>query len=215
MYERLNRDSWEALDRISRKWIDRFYNNPDPLVLDPFVVREFVDWIYSISGLTSPDVLIADSPVHAQELANEFCLRNNIEHTKRYFQPSETIGVSNYAFMAYNEYMRSIGLDRNKNLDDYQRFYDLNIYEAIQLEEVCVITRMPKYVRSVVRDGVHVLHCSEGPAIEFIDGFSVYFLDGLQVSRKELFPEMFTHETCKLIVNNTNNSINESNKQYE
>jgi internalin A len=62
----------------------------------------------------------------------------------------------------------------------------------IQFEGVCLVANMPI---SIKRDSQNRLHAENGPAIEWADGYKLYFYHGVAVPEKWiLHPEKLTKE---------------------
>lgn len=180
MLEKLTPEMESKIIPTRDYWINKFYFNPNPLDLDEAKTTEFVNWVYSLAKLEPPKVVIASSPLHAQNIANE--LGGFPKGT--YNTPSSAIGISNYGWVAYYDFFTQIEVINHSDFNRYKEYSDLNIYDSIQFEKLCIVTKLPSTVKSTIRNGVRVPHCADGPAIQFEDGFSIYFWNGAIVPEK-------------------------------
>lgn len=164
---------------VRDKWMNKFYFNPNPLELDEKKAVEFVNWIYSLAWLESPKVMIAKSPLHAQKILKDL----GKSQIASKFPPS-AIGIRNYGWIADWDFFTQIDAMNHEEFNRYKEYSELNIYDSIELENLCILIKMPSVVKSTVHNGIRVPHCEDGPAIEFEDGFKIYFQNGEIVSKK-------------------------------
>jgi hypothetical protein len=70
--------------------------------------------------------------------------------------------------------MKEIGIKIDNNFDNLSEFLTLGIYDNIQLENAVIICEKPiKVIRANSK-----LHNPNGPAIEWKDGYKLYFING-------------------------------------
>jgi hypothetical protein len=185
MLTELSKEQEALIPVVRDEWINKFYENPDPTQLDENLATEFVNWVYSLSNYKAPKVIFADSPVHAQQIANDLAKEvEGKEYKKRYFEPSSAIGITNFSWVAFYDYFTRIGVINHDEFNKYKEYSNLNIYDSIMLQDVCIVTRLPISVKSTVFRGNRVPHCEDGSAIEFKDGFKMYFWNGMIVPEK-------------------------------
>jgi hypothetical protein len=183
MLTELSPEQQELIPVVRDEWISRVYFNSDPLSLDESEATKFIEWVYSLAKFSAPIVMFADSPLHAQKIVNELYEKEGKTPSSSYHEPSSTVGVINYSWVAFYDYFTRIGVIDNEKFNQYKKWSELNIYDTIMLQDVCVVTRMPKTIKSTIYRDVRVPHSANGAAIEFVDGYSVYFWNGTIVAK--------------------------------
>jgi len=66
----------------------------------------------------------------------------------------------------------------DEKFNKYKELLECNMYDMIQLEDHCIVSRMPNMIK---RNDQHALHCTNGPAITFVDGYSQYYINGRNI----------------------------------
>ena len=163
--------------------------------------EEYIKLVYSLDDDSSEEkrnslkFIYVESPFQIQEYLNLYasCLTLNknpdiafddetIEHAKknsRYYSLSYYTSLSNYTWISFFKYFERIGVLQNDLFKKYSDlFIDSNIYEWAKLEDRAIICRKPKYIK---RDEQGRLHCTNGPAVEWINGDVHYFVKGIEV----------------------------------
>jgi hypothetical protein len=176
----------EALIPVVRdEWINRAYKGLNPNDIDEKKVKSAVHWIYKKSDLPKPMVIITDSPKAAQDAANELYKKHVDPSAKRqYFPFSDSLSVSDFRWVAFYDYFTRIGVLQDKTFNKYMEYTKLGIYDTIKLHDVCIVVKMPEYVKSTIVRDVRVPHSEDSPAVKFIDGDSYYFWNGTLVPEK-------------------------------
>ena len=73
----------------------------------------------------------------------------------------------------------------------YCEVLELGIYDSIQLNGFCIVSKLP----TIVKRKMTKLHSDNSPAIEFGDNYKLYFWNGTCVSEKLIMtPELITKE---------------------
>ena len=179
MLTELTQEQEQLIPVVRDEWINKFYSNSSPTDLDEAKATEFVAWVYGLSNYKAPKVLFADSPLQAQQIANDLAKEvEGTEYKKRYFEPSSAIGITNFSWVAFYDYFTRIGVINHDEFNKYKEYSNLNIYDSIMLQDVCIVTRLPISIKSTVFRGNKVPHSQDSPAIEFKDGFKMYFWNG-------------------------------------
>lgn len=182
---KLSSDQEQLISAVCNEWIGKLYSNPNPTYLDEEKATEFVNWVYLLSNYKPPQVLFADSPLQAQKIANDLAKEEEgDEYKPRYFEPCTAIGINNFSWVSFYDYFTRIGVINNNDFNRYKEYSKLNIYDSIMLEDVCIVTRLPISVKSTVLNGNRIPHSSDCPAIEFADGFKMYFWNGTRIPEK-------------------------------
>ena len=105
-------------------------------------------------------------------------VRNNVSPNVTYFVPSYVNGWSDSYFAAYVAYFLAIPgaitTDRS-DCERYVRFLRCGTSYAIYLRGTAIVSRRPELVK---RHTAGLLHCTDGPAVRYRDGYSVYAIHG-------------------------------------
>ena len=138
---------------------------------------------YELAGLTPPtDFYVADSPMHAidvcLELFPKYRREGDPELTKADIRNSMIYGCHDAHWLAFYAYFRDVvGLDCCKKLDGLIELAKhcgwLNVFD-----NVVVLQHRPELIKF---DDENRLHCENGPAIRYRDGFSVYAWHGTRI----------------------------------
>ncbi len=146
-----------------------------------------VNDLYEFAGLPLPkDVIIADSPLHAQKICNDYNRKYNNDPSlpDQKWEFAITGDVSDYNWLSFYEFfmpMEGILTDEAKtNLQRIINIVDTGIFTSIQLEVLCVPVKMPNFIS---RDGENNLHCTSGPAITYVDGYGQYYVHGRHLEK--------------------------------
>lgn len=89
--------------------------------------------------------------------------------------------ISSYGWTAFSDFFKEIGILKDRLFDQWLEYCDAGIFYALQRESVCAICPMPKYVK---RNSEQAMHCEDGYAIEWADGYGIYVLDGISFDRE-------------------------------
>jgi len=108
-----------------------------------------------------------------------------------WFTPAYYGNISDYGWIAFYDFFERIGLVKLSGFNDFKKLIQSNIYEMVQLENLCVVCALPSNVQ---RDQMNRLHSAIGPAIEWKDGFKLWFLHGVPFSQEE-FEKFASGET--------------------
>ena len=137
-------------------------------VQSPFEVQEYLNLYASALVLQkNPDIEFDKETI------------NHAKENSRYYSLSYYTSVSNYTWVSFFKYFERIGILKNELFKNYSDlFISANIYEWAKLEDRAIICRKPLYIK---RDEQGRLHCTTGPAVEWINGDKHYFVKGIEV----------------------------------
>jgi hypothetical protein len=94
--------------------------------------------------------------------------------------------IWDYGWCAFYDFFMRIGaIGKNKDFIEFVKLLDSGIYDMIQFENVCIVSKKPI---KILRQGVK-LHSEKEPAIQFRDGYSQYYLHGISFD-KELWSKI-------------------------
>ena len=169
---------------IAEKWINIFNNNA---TWNDEKVIEGVKWCYEASKLSPPrEVVICDSPADCQIKANHALGRTIIEH----IEPSSYLSYSDCGWVSFHDFFDQIGVSED---EDFRKFRDLmenGVYYSILFDEMAFVSKPPV---AVLKNEDDALHCVDGPALYFSDGYGMYSVNGREVE-DELIEDGFTFE---------------------
>ena len=174
--------------------------------------EEYIKLVYSLDDDTSEKkrealkFIYVESPFEVQEYLNLYAsaihLKKNpdepfddetlshAEKNSRYYSLSYYTSLSNYTWISFFKYFERIGILKNDLFKKYSDlFISANIYEWAKLEDRAIICRKPKYLK---RDIQGRLHCTTGPAVEWVNGDNHYFVKGIEI------PESWIEEKVTL-----------------
>jgi hypothetical protein len=87
--------------------------------------------------------------------------------------------IRNYGWVSFFDFFTQIGIIDHKGFNDFKSLLQCGIYDMIQLNGFCLVSELPT---SIKRNAQNRLHCEDGPAITFQDGYSQYYWKGLSIS---------------------------------
>jgi hypothetical protein len=188
MLESLSTEQTAKLDVYKDTYLAKFYGK-DPKDIDEAAIATWFKWLYKFSNLDEPEIHIVDSPRAAQLLANDIC------GTKKKFYTFATYGNSwDLGWLSFYKYFQEecdIKYDVAEDFNQYHKIVDLGVFESIQLDGACIISKLP----SQVEKRGDVIHCADDAAIKFLDGYSLFFWMGVIVPEKLIMhPESITKE---------------------
>jgi len=84
-----------------------------------------------------------------------------------------------FGWLSFYEYFQKIGTEyKTTEFNEFLKLKDLGIFSMIQLDGLCVVYGMPNIVK---RDGENNLHSDDSYAIQWPDGYGLYFMHGTAV----------------------------------
>lgn len=163
---KLTPEQEKIMYEVRDEWLNRFFSLGK---IDEKACTEGIHMLYEWAGLPKPVVIYAKSPLDCQDLLN----KNRSQ--PMYHATSWYGNVSDYGWVAYYDFFRRIGIVKNEKFNSYVEFLKSNIYDCIQMSDVCVVSPMPEFIHV---DEQRRLHSLDGPAIGWSDGFEQYYLFG-------------------------------------
>lgn len=164
-------------------------------------LESHIAWLYSLADLPAPaTILQADSPLAAQQAAN----RGETPMTY-YSWGLKGLGADS-GWTAFYDYFKRIGIVNHPEFDRWLEFMRAGIWDCILLEDLAVACRRPLAVR---QDKQNRLHCLDGPAIEWADGFKLYFVAGIPVP-EEVVEDPVNHITAEKIRSEENVEVRQA-----
>jgi|GEM_PF-3050094 len=98
--------------------------------------------------------------------------------------PYESFGsygnIWDYGWVSFYSFFQKTGILKHPLFPSFKAFVDSGIYDAIQLDGICVVCQLPKAInRKATR-----LHNESGASIEWNDGYKLFFWNGVCVPEK-------------------------------
>ena len=110
-------------------------------------------------------------------------VRKEANEQKTFFPFCYYGDISCYGWVSHYDYFSRIGVLNNKVFNKYSSLLRAsNLFTMIQLKRFVIVCNKPKFIK---RDDNKKLHCENGKAIEWEDGYGLYKLTGITFSKKE------------------------------
>lgn len=88
--------------------------------------------------------------------------------------------------------VRQLGASYGRTVSYKNEFISFGIFEVIFLERFCIICELPK---KISRNSQNKLHSEKNAAIEWQDGFGLYYWNGINVPKEWIiYPDVITRE---------------------
>lgn len=198
--ESLTPEQEATIPVFREKWLNMFYKDQS---IDKELATKQVKWLYKFCNLEEPKVYFMDSPIGCQVL---------IQHLK---DPSKEISfkienfeskcfygdVSDYGWVAMYDMIQNLNFFTDydwSNFDEFKKLLESGIYELYAFDEFCVVCSKPK----VFQDEQNRLHCEDGPAVIFNDGFEMFFWKGIHIPENWIMDK--NSITSEVIMSETN-----------
>ena len=175
MLEKLTPGQEKQIEVTREKWLHRFFKDKS---CDEQKIIDGIKWVYQLSGLKEPKVEFCGSPHAAQLRANELAGNKTFE----FYAPGSYLSPSDFGWCAYYDYFTSIGILNDENFNRYRDLILAGFYDTIQLDEVCLVSRLPDVIKTDERDR---LHCANGPAIAWADGYKQHYIHGVYFTTED------------------------------
>ena len=158
-----------------------------------------IRWLYcDMLKKPMPDILVVDSPMGAQygltlvrALTKDSVgasvgasVRDSVGASvwasvgdSKYESFTPYGSISDYGWVAFYQYFQSIGHPIGDAEKKFNAFVDLlmaNHYDMIVMENLVVVCKKPQHIRM----DRGVMHCTDGPCIEWADGYKLYAIRG-------------------------------------
>ena len=98
-----------------------------------------------------------------------------------YFTPAAENLLTDSGWVPFYDYFKRISIVEHKLLDKYIEYLKNGVFYTIFLGGAAFLCGRPEYIK---RDEQNRLHCEDGPAIRWKDGYCNYFWHGVSVPEK-------------------------------
>jgi hypothetical protein len=86
--------------------------------------------------------------------------------------------IRDFGWVSFFDFFTQIGVINHEGFNEFKSLLQCGIYDTIQLQGFCIVSDLPK---KISRNNRNRLHCEDGPAIQFKDGYSQYYWNGVSV----------------------------------
>lgn len=173
MKEALTEAEAELAGAVAEEWIARALGRLT--VIDEELVVPGVNFVYSLAGLSPPEIAICGDPADLLVQARARGAKGMGEGAT--FDP---VGLGfDAGWTAFYDYFRRTGVPmEDLNFDKWLVFLESGVWASLFYENVAFVCSGPKSVRT---DENGALHAGDGKAIEWRNGWGLYALNGVVV----------------------------------
>lgn len=169
MLNELNEEQEKLMEEISLEYEENSLNGDDSYNIDEIISG--INFIYGLSDLKEPEIVICNSPI-------EMVIEANLKSGERidYLGNGYDSGWTSWC-----DYFQRIGIiDKGEYGFDKWRDFILKsgVFATVLYENVAFVCIKPC---KVSRNDNGDLHCIDGMAIEWRDGYGEYYLNGVSV----------------------------------
>ena len=102
-------------------------------------------------------------------------MRNVWQNVEQYESFASYGNISDYGWVSFYDFFQQIGIVTDSKFTDFKNLLLSGIYDMIQLNGFCIVSNLPS---KIFRNADGRLHNPNGAAIEFRDGYKLYFING-------------------------------------
>ncbi len=172
MLNELNEKQEKLMEEISLEYEENALNGDDSYNIDEIVFG--INFMYSLSDLKEPEIVICNSPM---EMAIEANLKSG--ETIDYLGNGYDSG-----WTAFYDFFQRIGIleENDYDFDKWRNFIlKSGVFATCLYENVAFVCIRPCKVNRNENDD---LHCTDGMAIQWRDGYGEYYLNGVSVNEE-------------------------------
>jgi len=171
MIEELTPEQVALMDVVVKEYEQAVFDGDDSYNLE--LIKKSMAFFYKLADLEAPEIVVCTSPLN---LAHESGLK-----------PGETYDWFGCGYdsgwTAFYDYFERIGVkyEEEWGFSGWKEFIlDSGVFATVMREGTAYISVKPILV---MRNDAGDLHCENGPAIAWRDGYEEYFLNGVAVSK--------------------------------
>lgn len=176
MIESLTKEQEGLMEVYKKKWVDIGLSTvPFTTEEAKVIMEDFYKHILNIPF--PPDFIVVDSPMEAWKKVCELKLLPG-EDTSFIFPYLD--GHLSAGFFSMYDYMKEVvGVTGYTNLWEVY-FNTTKLGITYTFDDLCIVSRKPVSI-SMAKE---VLHNTEGPSVRYADGFEIYSLNGIKVTKE-------------------------------
>ena len=158
--------------QVAAEYEDRALSGDDSY--NPRLIQQGIDFIYTLADLKAPEIAICSSPMDMKEQAK-------LEKGDTF----DPLGCGyDSGWTAFYDFFDRIGIsfDKDWNFNVWKDFVlNSGVFASLLFENVAFVCVRPCLVK---RNASGDLHCQDGPAIAWPDGYSEFALNGVWMEEK-------------------------------
>jgi hypothetical protein len=174
MIEQLTAEQEQLMNSIRDEYLERFFSCS--IRIDKDVCERVIRRVYELADLKTDDlkIIYTQSPAEAQRVANELCGTKN-----QYYEFGSFLRCDEAYWILFYDFFYKIGvIDHPLFVELKDDILNSGIFCSIQFDKACIVSEFPI---KISRNEASQLHCEDGSAIEFADGYKQYFWKGVNV----------------------------------
>jgi hypothetical protein len=186
MIESLTPEQESMMEVYREKWIDIGLSTA-PLNKERAIAA--VKLMYERGGIEVPDtILFAKGPLDCLEVVNQFARENGEEEVSLSDLLASFVCGSHEAFwISFYDYFKEVVEVENLEIIDGVSDVSKECGWVACFDKLAVICEKPLIIKM---NENNLLHCENGPAIKYSDGFEVYSWNGTRVPKKFIMKEI-------------------------
>lgn len=202
MLEKLTKQHETILSKVKDKWLSYFFS----LKFDNEKAKNLINWIYThLLKLPKPIIIILDSPIGCQLGANLLKddqvwaqVRAQVRDQKMEYQSiSYYLSIYDYDWLSFYDFFEKIGIVKSVLFSKYRKLLKCNIFSLIALKNIVFISKPPIFLK---RNENNRMHSTDSKAIEFGDGWGVYYVEGIYFKEEKFIRYFKENPTAKEIL---------------
>lgn len=174
MLDEINEKQEELMEKIASEYDLRVHSGDDSY--DTEEIKKGIEFLYSLADLKYPEIVICNSPWEMAEDAG-------LEKGESF---DDLGGGYDSGWTAFYDYFDQIGIKYDKDVD-FDKWRDFitksGVYATLLYEKMAFVCIRPCVVS---RDEKDELHCEDGPAIAWRDGYGLFYLHGVSMSQEQV-----------------------------
>lgn len=185
---KLTKQQEDQIVSIKDEWVKFILKDGDSI--DPDAIEKYGKWMYTIKDFPEPKVHIVSSPFAAQALANKLAGNKKF----KWYQFSQESINNSGGWAVYVDMFIKLGIFKSEEFENYCKFLRAGAFMSLTFDTDLIVCRKPLYIH--LNDKFQY-HSDSSPAMEWSDGFKLYYLNNVQVpdtivltSPHELDPEL-------------------------
>jgi hypothetical protein len=197
MINKLTKEQEAYLEVFRKKCFDRGTSTEEA---DWEKAERAISEMYKIIGKTPPEFVRCDSPLHCILTINEATSQG--QSTKLTISSNYLLGQQEYYWIGFYLFCETIGVKYDEESSHRLRLWK-DVSDSIgwwwPYENICLMSNRPELCH--YDEQRNQMHCDDGPALRFRDGYEMYVLHGVRVQKElvmtpaeDLDPEMLLRE---------------------
>lgn len=179
---KLSEQQKARLKEIREEYIEKFLTFSE---INKAKTIELITFVYGLIKKPCPKIYQVSSPLAAQQLANKWK-----GTTKQAYSTGTYLTINWASVYAYYDAWVEFGIITKDKFPKYfalREFVNCGIFSVIEFDQAIIIVEKPIFIKRL--NGR--MHCIDGPAIKWRDGYCQYFING-RAMPKRIFESAIT-----------------------